>query len=196
MELMDLKLLDVDLKELTPSYKSRYSKIIDLMVDKKFAYRFNKKVYDCMVYYGVSKRFAERLERKYKINRYRDKLLVKDNYYYSVLLASQFKDCDLCFARMGRVGKNYTACWIERNNYIFDITAGVFYNKYKYLDDFYYRSFGISRDEVVRIPNSKLTEDSKCLDEIVEKLKKCDRHTKDDYVLAYQNVKKEKLNER
>lgn len=191
MELKDMKLLTSDSKHLYKLYRNNYCRIIDNLKSKYSAKPFSGAFYAFMIKNGVEEKFVEKLEKKYNDYMLPEELVMKENYYYSLLLASQLEGSELCFGKMIRVGKTFTACWIERKNFVLDLISGVLYNK-DFSADNYYNSFGISKNEIVRISQTKLTQSKESLDEVVNLLKKYDNHKKSDYKLAYNAIKEGK----
>ena len=197
MELKDLKLTNSIIKKHYSYYRNRYCKIIIGAKDFKYylskpvVNNFNDSIYMFMTEKGVNNAFVNYLKKSYKDVCIPEELVMQNDYYNSLMLAAQFEGSELCFGRMLSVGKDYVGCWVEIRNLIFDMSAGVLFNKGE-VKDLFYKSFGISKEKVVRISHNELTENKEYLNSVIKTISEVDSHKKKDYKLAYQAVKEGK----
>ena len=197
MELKDLKLTNSIIKKHYSHYKNRYCKILvdaryeKFNLGKPVVREFSNSIYNFFKEKGVNSLFVEYLRKSHTEVYIPEELSLHNDYYNSLMLAAQFEGSELCFGKMTRVGKDYVGCWVERKNMIFDMSAGVFFNKDE-TKDLFYEVFGVSKNNVVRISHNKLTESKESLDGVIKTISEVDDHKKKEYKLAYQAVKEGK----
>lgn len=184
VEFKDLELTSTLSKQYRTNIVERYYKIFDnAKYRDKIAFDFNEKIYDFLEQHGAKQSLIKKLKKDYISDALIDEVKLYNDYINAFLLSTQLDECEICFGKMRLVGKDeipYISCWIERRNFVFDMSVGAFYNNDE-SKNYFYKSYGISPSDVVKISNRKIMNNEVVAQKVVDKLCKADEKNKKEY---------------